>query len=454
MVLIAFRRVEQVLWWVFLATLAFQARIIVWQADALFVEWRSASVYATDVLFIALLVVAAMRLIQRPRNTRVRVSPWDWALGSLMGVALLTVVGAEHRGVSLYGFLRLAQGAVLYGYVRWYALERFDRDLSLAAFVMGAMAQAALGLAQFVLQHHVGLHTIGETILYPRMRGVAVFYDLAGTKTLRAYGTMPHPNVLALQLIFALIAVMYLSLRHRAATLRQASLVWFVTLGVLLWGFLATFSRTVIAAATVAIAIPFGALLYEKTSQGWPNASVLRRGARNIFIVVLVSSLAFGVLFWSQVLARIGISPHEEAVQLRSFYNGVALSSGDGLFGVNWFGAGIGNFVTWLMRSSPHLPSWQYQPAHNLFLLVYTEMGVLGLSALSVFLALLIRALVRRRLKEPLLTWGLLSIAGLVLFVALFDHFFWTLQQGRLMWWLFWGVVAYHADHSAKVDSG
>ena len=437
-----FGRVEQVLWWAFLASLAFQARIIIWKADELFIEWRSASLYATDILFVLLLLFAIVRVIRTRSTFRIRLSTWDYALGALVLAAVVSMFSAEQITVAGYGLIRLVQGVVLYGYVRWYAKEVFDHDASLLAFVLGAVAQAVLGLAQYFLQQHVGLHSIGETILHPAMSGVAVFFNLAGEKTLRAYGTFPHPNVLAMHMVLALTAVAYLYLRHSAATVRRESWLWLATTGVLLWGFLATFSRTVIAASVGALAIPFVWLMHERRSISWRNAPVLRRRARNLFFFVLAASVLFGALFWSDVLARVGISPHEEAVQLRSYYNAVALSSGDGLFGVNWFGAGIGNFVTWLMQANPHLPGWQYQPAHNMYLLVYTEMGLMGSAALAVFVILLLKGVVRKRTDEPLVRLGLLAVAGMVIFVALFDHYFWTIQQGRLMWWILWGVLA------------
>jgi len=245
--LLSVRWFERLLWFIFLATLAFQARVIVWQADSLFIEWRSASVYFSDVLFAGLLFLAAVRIL---RNLKTETkdwtfSSWDVALAVFFGAGLLSVGVAVHKAVSWVALIRLLEGLLLYGYVRWYASSRFDPDASLVAFVLGALAQSMLGLAQFLLQHHVGLHAIGETILYPTMRGVAVFFDLAGEKTLRAYGTLPHPNVLAVQLVLALAAVSYLFLRHAGATVRRAMFVWIALLWTLLWGLIATFSRTV-----------------------------------------------------------------------------------------------------------------------------------------------------------------------------------------------------------------
>lgn len=444
------RNIEQGIWWLFLFVLPWQTRVIVWQADAQFIEWRSASVYLTDVLFVALMLLAVLRLMRNSQVATFNFHRWDYALLALLGASLVSVYWADHRAVAWFALVRLAQGVLLYAYVRWYALRRFSSDGSLMAFVLGVLAQMFLGLGQFAVQHDIGIRWAGETLLTPFMQGVAVFYDLAGTKILRAYGTLPHPNVLAAFAAFALAAVAYLSLRHSAATVRRAFAVWAVPFAVLVWGLAATFSRTVIAATVAAFAVPVGALALPRVSSGWANIAVLRRRVRNLFIVAVVAGVAFGALYWPQTLARMGISGTEEAVQLRAFYNAAAFRSGDGLWGVNWFGTGIGNFVSWLHRSNPHLPEWQYQPAHNLYLLVYTEAGIAGTAALAVFCALLVRGLWRARNREPLVRWGMLALAGFVLFIALFDHFFWTLQQGRLLFWMFWGCVAGVLEHARK----
>jgi len=440
-------RIEHALWLVFLATLAFQSRFILWQADVRFTEWRAGFLYVSDIVLAVLFVVAVFRLVHgwRPHG---RPASWEWALGVLAIIAVLSVGQAAEPTVAWFAFARLVQGMLLYAYVRWYVREQFGLDASVVAFTLGIAGQTVLGVAQFLLQHDVGLRTIGETVLDPRMRGVAVFYDLAGDKTLRAYGTLPHPNVLAVLIAFAGAAWAYLALRHSGASHRHAPHLWLGLMVLFTWGLMATFSRTVIAATLIALAVPFVALFSERIAHGWDRIARLRMRARDLFLAIMAAMVTFVLFFWSQVFARLGISMTEEAVVLRTFYNGRALASGEGLWGINWTGAGVGNFVSWLMEANPHLPAWQYQPAHNLYLLVYTELGVLGFAALGAFLVLLCRQLWRRRTQEPLVGIGLLSLVGFVLFIALFDHFFWTLHQGRILWWLFWGVIAAYATAS------
>ena len=434
-------RAERAVWLAFLFALAWQTRVILWQADMAFIEWRAITLHATDILLTMLWAGAVVRAAYgwRPHG---RLRAWDTALIILALAATASVSQAVLVPVAWAGVVRLLQGILLYAYVRWYASERFEPDVSVAAFVVGAFAQACLGIGQFVVQHDLGIRLAGETLLNPMMRGVAVFYDLAGEKTLRAYGTLPHPNVLAAMLVTAMFGYVYLYLRHASATVRRSWIPWVIIGAPLVWALAATFSRTVVAATVIAVIVMLAATGSDRVSARWPNISEIRKRIRALVVGAFVAMAVFTGLFWPQVLARAGISSGEEAVVLRVFYNDIALNSGTGLFGVNWKGHGIGQFVSWLREANPHLPAWQYQPAHDLYLLVYTEIGIVGAAALAVFIVLLVRAVVSAKRTEPLVRWGLVTLMCLLVFIALFDHFTWTLQQGRMLWWLVFGAAA------------
>jgi len=85
-----------------------------------------------------------------------------------------------------------------------------------------------------------------------------------------------------------------------------------------------------------------------------------------------------------------------------------------------WFGVGLNNFIPNLVKvSNTFVNAWELQPVHNIFLLVFSETGIVGL-----------------------LAFGLLSFAGLtansyqliaVLFSGLSDHYWLTLQQNMLL---------------------
>src|SRR3990167_5545840 len=163
--------------------------------------------------------------------------------------------------------------------------------------------------------------------------------------------------------------------------------------------------------------------------------SVFARGLNRIKLTkILVISTAVVVLFvifyWPEAVSRVKISSGEEAVQLRIFYNKESVKS------LNWFGVGAGNFVNWLMVKDPNLPRNLYQPVHNIYLLIYSETGILGISAFLMFLLFLIKDFVLRTRMKNLYNYSFLLIFLSVLFMGLFDHFLLTLQQGRFIFWL------------------
>lgn len=85
-----------------------------------------------------------------------------------------------------------------------------------------------------------------------------------------------------------------------------------------------------------------------------------------------------------------------------------------------WFGVGLNNFIPNLVKfSNNFVNSWELQPVHNIFLLVFSETGIIGLFA---FGCLLLAGLTTNSL--PLIA---------VLFSGLSDHYWLTLQQNMLL---------------------
>jgi hypothetical protein len=437
--IVSLARIERWVWYIFLATAAWQTRLIVWQADALFIEWRSASVYVSDVLMLALF--AGWASVAHKRS-EAPLRAEGWLLGLLFASAVISLSSAEHLTVGMYGLARLAQFITFYFYLRWYAWRRFDADMSGLAFVIGAVGQALLGIAQYMLQHDLGLRWVGETLLRTDMRGVAVFYDLAYEKVLRAYGTLPHPNVLAAYLMVALWVVVWLWVRHGGLS-RRSSMVWHMVTSILLVGMYLTFSRTVIAVWLLAWVLLCIGLWWGRISGRWPNIAELRRRVVPVLVTIGVLSVGFSALLWPQVVARLTISVSDEAVQQRVRYNADALASGGGWTpNVNWTGVGIGNFTTWLGRYDRALPSFVTQPAHNVYLLVYSEIGMVGLAILLAWLGSVLVAVHRGYREEPFIRTAVFALACTALLVGTLDHFFWTLQQGRILWWALLALAA------------
>jgi hypothetical protein len=445
---VSLRSIERGVWFLFLATLAWQTRIILWQADGNFIEWRAISLYASDVLMFVLWGLMVVQWDRRQCMQRISESSLReiGILAAVCAAAVLSLRATDQMVVGVYQVVRLVQFIGLYLYIRHWAVRRFDADLSVLAFVAGGLMQSVLGLAQFLLQHDVGIRKMGETLLQTDMRGVAVFYDLAHVKVLRAYGTLPHPNILAAYLMLTFWGLCWLYIRHGAEAQKHtwSAVSWGASASIILLAMYATYSRTMIAAWVVATGLMMLAVWLKRANR-WPHIVLIRTRTRDIIVLVAAVSLAFTMAQWPRIVARMTISSGDEAVRLRVMYNRDALGSGSGShWNINWTGVGIGNFTSWLKRYDPSLPAFQYQPAHNVFLLVYSELGLLGSIAWGAWLLYVAVMLWRSRRDQPLLRFAFATILGALLFIALFDHFFWTLQQGRIMWYMALALAASH----------
>ncbi len=85
---------------------------------------------------------------------------------------------------------------------------------------------------------------------------------------------------------------------------------------------------------------------------------------------------------------------------------------------------------------------WQWQPIHNIYLLMASETGILGLIVFLIFITKLLIAKVKFILKNK--NSEILAVVMMffsLLGFGLFDHFLWTLQPGRLMLWLVLGIM-------------
>ncbi len=100
-------------------------------------------------------------------------------------------------------------------------------------------------------------------------------------------------------------------------------------------------------------------------------------------------------------------------------------------------------------KTSPKLEFWHYQPAHNIYLLIASEIGVIGLLIFALFITQALKdgfcfnnnvsretLLARKSLQHILI-----AIFVGFLIIGLFDHYFWTLQQGRLIFWLVLALI-------------
>ena len=312
-----------------------------------------------------------------------------------------------------------------------------------AAVFLSGVFQAAVGILQFLRGESLGLRYLGESVINHGTEGVARV-SVHGAYFLRAYGTMPHANILAAFLVFSLISGLFLLVicKHReAAGAGRYLRITFISAGIfiIIFGLAATFSRSGwivgLFSAAAFFALSF-AVLPRKQDIVIP------------FSVFAVSLAALFAVFGWAIFPRVSLSRAEPSVDLRVNYMKmdarIALSN-------PFLGAGIGNEVIYAENSGFYekfgvLKRSDFQPTHNLFILSAAEIGFFGAAAFFVFLA---AALFGGKLNIEN-AWLRVVFAGFLVF-GLFDHFFWTLNSGRVMFWVvvFYSLLAFNSDAMA-----
>lgn len=425
--------------WLFLISLPFGFRTLLFKFTPGFNEYGAVFLYASDILMVLFLIRAIKNSC--PSGPRDIFSDKFWSFwafcGAFLFLAGLSIFFASYKLLALYNFTRL----VLLVLTALAIAEILKRNLIkleniLAVLAGSAVFQSLIAFFQFLNQKSLGFWFLGESVLSPEALGTAKIV-VAGGKILRAYGTFPHPNILAAFLLLGLFSSYYFLFTENRLGKKNSLPGLAVVLAVFLigMGLVLAFSR----AAWVLVI--FLTLFYIFLSKNY------RRQARRSLIILVFIFLSIILIMAWLIFPRAQISLAEPAVSQRISYNEL----GWRLIKNHPGGIGFGNQVIYSAENGLYQmlgmsQAWQWQPIHNIYFLIGAEIGGLGLIIFLIFIAMpLIDAaifLIKNKNSE---NRNLLLVAGLMflslLGFGLFDHFLWTLQPGRLMFWLVLGII-------------
>ncbi|MCX6765435.1 MAG: O-antigen ligase family protein [Candidatus Moranbacteria bacterium] len=311
--------------------------------------------------------------------------------------------------------------------------------------VIIALFQSIMAILQFVLQHSVGLFWLKESIISPYLPGVAKII-LGGEKFIRAYGLFPHPNILGGFLIFSIILTLLyrkmfrveqidichserseikLDLSPRPPLADKLGMTLFLATIIQIAALILTFSKSAILGLFIALFY----LIYKGKDDLIP-----RKWLERAFIFLAIVFLVFLIL-------KLDINSFfTQSWEERLFFLNVSRET---FLSHPLLGVGMGQFVLNFPEFTG-IQTWQFQPVHNVFLLVLNELGLVGLSLFVWFIWKLMRHL--KSVPRGTLC-GELSQTASVLFLAfivimLFDHYLWDIQPGQILFWLAAGLLA------------
>ena len=468
----------------FIFTIPFGLRKEIFSFIEGFQEYETIFFYASDVLLTLFLGFFVLRrdkffyIKNQISKIKYQISNIKYQINSKLQIqkiilviflmlAGVSIFFAYSKGLAIYNSVRLLM-AVGFSWVIAWSIKEEAINLQGICWSLGlsAVFQSFVAFLQFIQQKSLGLWFLGESVLGANIPGVAKI-TVEGGKLIRAYGTMPHSNILAAFLIVGLLALSYVWLRlstnnEFVTNLRIKRLFSVAGIFIVITGLILTFSRSGWIIATISIIALLVGLIIENVKVKMKNDNEKLKIKKNLFfehgrektllfaLIFILSSVALAnfLIFKDFILARGHISKSEVSVTQRLVYNEVAWD----IIKNRPLGVGIGNQILYSVKNGIYQnfgmnKAWQWEPIHNIYLLIASEIGVVGGVMFVVFLLSLLITnyqlpITKREIKfdnRGLVISRLMFIAFLAF--GLVDHFLWTLWPGKLMLWLIIGML-------------
>jgi len=286
-------------------------------------------------------------------------------------------------------------------------------------FALGSVAalvlQAIVGIWQFIGQSTaftMALNLDWPGNLVPALSGSSVVQLADGSRILRAYGTLPHPNLLGGWTVILLAYILTLIL---IPSKRQNPLLVVFAAGLTL--LVLTFSRGAwLGFVALSVVILFRWKQFDRKAL----VGVAIVGV--ICLVLLVASLQnmFVTRLTNSQVQTEQVSNFTRAWLIERTWE---IIQQEPLLGV-----GIGSYSLALSRHVANF--YDIEPVHNIPLLAWSELGPGGLVALAgIAISVVVRSFKARGRRAIIFS---AALAGLLI-ISLFDHYLWTLAPGRLL---------------------
>ncbi len=410
-------------------------------------EYGIISLYLVDILLIVLITLLISdyflnkKALNLNKNKKIIIV---WLMAGLLELAIISSIFiAPNKLVAIFGYFKFLLGISLFGLII-YANYNFTKLIY--AFLAGVFAQASLGIWQFLMQSSFQNKWLGMSLHNPAQPGTSVIgtlgqimpetFALQGERWLRAYGGLDHPNVLGGLLVIAILLLIHFFIKNPKLKTQKLFIFYFL-LFIFLTALFFTFSRAAWLGLCASILILFLIIVYQKDEKIFKRLFEIS-AVSALLIIILFSQFSNLVLTRIESNTRLEIKSNQE--RLASYAQSFEIIKN------NWFwGAGIGNYTLADKNIDKNAgiqnPSWHYQPVHNTFLLIFAEIGIIGLLA---FIGLII--LIAKNIKI-----SSTPVIFAILIIMMVDHWLWSLHFGTLLFWSVMGIIVKHHSMNNKI---
>lgn len=356
-------------------------------------------------LYIYELIIAVITLrwiyVANPKNT-------EW-LGVSIGIALIAVYLSSFPWMTFLHILRLVNLSGLFLFIAKTTdsknLTHFLRGLSIATgFIL------CVAVIQLITQRSIGIELFHEAKVSVEQIGVAKI-EIFGKNLLRPYSILPHPNIVGWLGVTIFSLLISLQNQKHAGKVLMVSQMGYLLLDHMHWTYPVVQYMVVYIGAIVfskkrfefknntnlsrlLVVICTGLVLLSFSRMAWGIFVALSivylvqedrmfhvehfSLKKYIGLIIIVPVLFFGSIWrYLQLL-------QETSLGLRAIY----LQRSFKIIAENiWFGVGIGNYISALQKLTLlDVPTWQFEPVHNFFLLVFAELGIIGCGVVIIWI--------------------------------------------------------------------
>ena len=417
------KKLPEYLFYLFVFLLPWQTRWIFHDSfyqGEVFEYWRM-SLYSFDIILIILLLYYLIAELKNLTVKKLRI--FNIALLSYCLIVLLSVIWADEKLIAWYWGVRMFLGCGLF-----YLIQKIDFSrlrLAIVVVIAGAI-QGLLGIWQFLNQNVWQSKWLGMAGQSARDLGASVV-EFGLERWLRAYGSWPHPNIYGAFLVLSFIGVIYLVTKIKDKY-HQLFLVFsssFIALGILF-----SYSR----AAWLGFGLVFIAgiiWLCKTVKDEW-----LKKFIKWLWLYLFLLLVLFTLATWPIVKTRLHLGETARLETTSNMERAAGYRVAKEIIKDNFLlGVGVGNYANELKERYPDEKVWYIQPVHNILLIIFGELGIIGFLIVILLNCYIVKLLFKKR------DWSYLSLLFIVYCLLFFDHFWWTLSSGLYVLWLVMGLV-------------
>ena len=410
-------------------------------------EYLTISLYGIDLLLFGVLILYLFDL----KNKAIKIQinsffSFTVVMGALEFVYFMSIFLGDDRSLAFYTYTKFLLAIGLF----WLIVKvNYKNFILLWSLVAGLFFQASLGIWQFLNQSSFAMKWLGMAEHIPFEGGTAVIEVLGEDglwqRWLRSYGGLDHPNVyggfLSLGFLVVLLALVrraksdYRDYDNQGEQKNNAIKQEYLIMGFLCFLFAAiffSFSRAAFLSFFVGI---FGMLLLAIYRKDWLTQL-------NILKIILFSGVIFFVLYLNfGDLLSVRLEGEARLEKMSNLERVESYKIAQGLIRDDWFlGVGAGNYIPTFQKNFPDKPGWYYQPVHNVFLLAWSEIGIIGLLLFIAILQLVLREILQQSKQHDYAAYKIPILFSLIV-LMLFDHWLWSLHFGVIFFWFVLGFL-------------